>query len=328
MAKAKTPVRQPQDLGQATDGIRRLNLGDENEPARDGANIKEAISSVYDSVASSWSLGDTWNWGLLDPEIARKLDELIQGYDRFGTDGFSEQMYFYTLRQIPTAITDYRGMRILEIGSGLGGGLNFLSRILEGAEFTGVDLSPVAVQRANSRYHRLGSVSFTCGDAECLPFEDGTFDTVLNIESSHNYPDLVAFLAEVARVLKPGGHFSMTDFFTDQQQERLDRAKARCPQLAWIAQSDISQEVSASVRKRMTSGSYIQTELSKQRMPLMRRILTKHAVEASMGGLFTGDASSGPFARWARKRAGVAIMDQAIIRAYTNHVAIRQSSLM
>ena len=45
-----------------------------------------------------------------------------------------------------------------------------------------------------------------------LPFEDAEFDAVLNVESSHCYPDRARFFREVYRVLKPGGHFLYTDF--------------------------------------------------------------------------------------------------------------------
>ena len=49
------------------------------------------------------------------------------------------------------------------------------------------------------------------GDAENLPFVDQSFDAVINIEASHCYPGFPRFLAEVARVLRPGGHFLYAD---------------------------------------------------------------------------------------------------------------------
>jgi ubiquinone/menaquinone biosynthesis C-methylase UbiE len=54
-------------------------------------------------------------------------------------------------------------------------------------------------------------VRFEVGDAEHLPCESGAFDAVTNIESSHTYPNLRAFYAEVARVLAKGGVFLYTD---------------------------------------------------------------------------------------------------------------------
>merc|ERR1712045_162299 len=45
-----------------------------------------------------------------------------------------------------------------------------------------------------------------------LPFEDNSFDIVIDVESSHVYSDFPRFLKEVHRVLKPGGSFCWTDF--------------------------------------------------------------------------------------------------------------------
>ena len=50
------------------------------------------------------------------------------------------------------------------------------------------------------------------GDAQNLPLEDKTYDVVLNVESSHRYPDFKSFLSEVSRLLKPDGYFLFTDF--------------------------------------------------------------------------------------------------------------------
>lgn len=44
------------------------------------------------------------------------------------------------------------------------------------------------------------------GDADRLPFADGTLDVVINVEASHYYPNFPRFFAGFARVLRPGGH--------------------------------------------------------------------------------------------------------------------------
>src|SRR5207247_2237624 len=55
------------------------------------------------------------------------------------------------------------------------------------------------------------------GDAEHLPFDDRAFDVVTNIESSHTYPNLRTFFAEVRRVLAGGGSFLYTDLLPVQR---------------------------------------------------------------------------------------------------------------
>ena len=54
-------------------------------------------------------------------------------------------------------------------------------------------------------------MSFVCGDAQSMPFPASSFDAVVNIESSHCYESMDTFLAEVCRVLRPGGRFFFAD---------------------------------------------------------------------------------------------------------------------
>jgi SAM-dependent methyltransferase len=79
-----------------------------------------------------------------------------------------------------------------------------------GAQVTGVDLSSAAIAFCRGA-HRHPRVGFEVGDAEHLPSADGSFDVVTNLESSHTYPNLRAFYAEVARVLVKGGTFLYAD---------------------------------------------------------------------------------------------------------------------
>ena len=44
-----------------------------------------------------------------------------------------------------------------------------------------------------------------------MPFDNDSYDVIINVESSHCYPSIPQFLSEVKRVLKPGGFFAWTD---------------------------------------------------------------------------------------------------------------------
>lgn len=105
--------------------------------------------------------------------------------------------------------TDLRDRRVLDVGCGRGGTVSLLANRC-GALTTGLDLSPQAIAFCR-RTHRHPAITFEVGDAEHLPFENRTFDLVTNVESSHTYPNLRAFYAEVSRVLKSGGTFLYTD---------------------------------------------------------------------------------------------------------------------
>jgi ubiquinone/menaquinone biosynthesis C-methylase UbiE len=116
------------------------------------------------------------------------------------------QLYYHVAGAVPL-----RGLDVLEVGSGRGGGASFVARYLKPATMIGVDLSEEAV-RFCERTHRVSGLTFQPGDAERLPFDSNVFDAAINIESSHCYPHLAAFFDEVARVLKPRGHFLYADF--------------------------------------------------------------------------------------------------------------------
>ncbi len=108
------------------------------------------------------------------------------------------------------AAVELRGRDVLEVGCGRGGGAAYVAEHLGPRSYAAVDLAEMAVAYARREHGR--SVRFGCGDAQRLPFDDGAFDAIINIESSHCYPSFPAFLAEVVRVLRPGGHFLYADF--------------------------------------------------------------------------------------------------------------------
>lgn len=105
---------------------------------------------------------------------------------------------------------DLRDRRILDVGCGRGGMVFVVKHFFAPRSIQGVDLSPNAIAFCRTN-HRHENVRFDEGDAERLPFEDDRFDVVTNVESSHSYPNLDVFYAEVFRVLVPGGCFLYTD---------------------------------------------------------------------------------------------------------------------
>jgi SAM-dependent methyltransferase len=116
------------------------------------------------------------------------------------------QLYDVVARGAPLA-----GRDLLEVGCGRGGGAAYVARALSPRRLVAVDLAPRAIALCRRRFNRDNLV-FAVGDAERLPFPDGTFDVVLNVESSHCYGRFDRFLAEVRRVLRPEGHFLYADF--------------------------------------------------------------------------------------------------------------------
>lgn len=138
---------------------------------------------------------------------------------------FPIQLYHRTATQV-----DLTGKKVLEVGCGHGGGASYLARTLRPASYTGLDLNPTGIAFCRKR-HQVPGLEFVQGNAQELPFADESFDTVINVESSHCYPDFPGFLVEVARVLRPGGHFLYTDFrphvYVAEWEAALDDAPLR-----------------------------------------------------------------------------------------------------
>lgn len=116
------------------------------------------------------------------------------------------QLYHHVASQI-----DLCGKEVLEVSCGHGGGASWITRTMHPASYTGLDLNPAGVRFCQTR-HQVPGLRFVQGDAQHLPFPDHSLDAVISVEASHCYPDFPGFLAEVARVLKTGGHFLYADF--------------------------------------------------------------------------------------------------------------------
>jgi ubiquinone/menaquinone biosynthesis C-methylase UbiE len=149
------------------------------------------------------------------------------------------------LYHLVAGAVDLTGRELLEVGSGRGGGASFVARHLRPRRVVGIDVSPQAVAFCRAR-HATPGLSFEAGDAERLRFAPASFDAVLNIESSHCYGDLGAFLSEVRRVLRPDGHFLYADF---RARAALDdwRAELLAAGLRLVVERDITPGIVAAL---------------------------------------------------------------------------------
>jgi ubiquinone/menaquinone biosynthesis C-methylase UbiE len=107
-------------------------------------------------------------------------------------------------------LADIAGKEILDIGSGKGGGSYYVAKYLNPLKVTGLDLSQSAIMFCEKNYG-LSNLVFVCGDAEDTKFPESSFDSILNVESSHCYESMPRFLKGVERILKPGGFLHFAD---------------------------------------------------------------------------------------------------------------------
>ncbi len=184
---------------------------------------------------------------------------------------FGIQLYHRTATQ-----ADFSGKRVLEVGCGHGGGASYLTRTLGPASYTGLDLNPAAIAFCRKK-HNLPGLDFERGDAQNLPFPDQSFDVVINIESSHCYPRLSSFLAEVARLLRPGGHFLYADTQPPDGIAAWEAALANAP-MRMVSQRVINAEVLRAMEKT----SKQRLEVIDRRAPALLRGLARHRERADV----------------------------------------------
>jgi SAM-dependent methyltransferase len=180
-------------------------------------------------------------------------------YQERGQSLMEGQRHFtdYCLSFLP----ELRGKRVLEIGCGNGVQALYLYRAYEPGYVYAIDINRMHVEIATREKQKRGltAVDFAVDDAQTLQtVPDGAFDAVLCTESAHHYPDKDAFLAQVKRVLRPGGQFVIADLLRRDSKppnamerrlslyhwpkERYEQAFARL-ELELVAGNDFTDQV-------------------------------------------------------------------------------------
>ncbi len=146
-----------------------------------------------------------------------KKDKSIDIDEQYENDRYPIQLYHHLASE-----TELNDKDIIEVGCGRGGGLSYITKRFMPASAKGIDLDKRAVSFCN-KYYTQNELSFAQGNAEKLNLQDNTCDVLINVESSHRYQNMAAFLGEVYRILRPGGHFLFTDFRYDYEIEDLKK---------------------------------------------------------------------------------------------------------
>ncbi len=194
---------------------------------------KFAWRGVYNILSWSWR-DEAWrfmNYGFLPKDGTFALNPQDE----------EERAFIGLYHQAVTGL-HLEGARVLEVGAGRGGGSRYIARYHAPASVVGLDYSPATVRLARKLNRDTAALSFEIGDAEKLPFADGSMDIVVNIESSHCYGDVAAFAREVSRVLAPGGWFTFADMRSKPMLADLDRQLA-APGLQLMREDDLSAGV-------------------------------------------------------------------------------------
>jgi ubiquinone/menaquinone biosynthesis C-methylase UbiE len=124
------------------------------------------------------------------------------------------------------------GSRLLDAGCGPGEVLARLATLAPGIETTGLDVDAAMIGRANRKADRAVArgartrPSFVVADAASMPFADASFDVVVSSFAIHHWPDREAGMAEMLRVLRPGGRAIVWDIASPHPAPAADHADA------------------------------------------------------------------------------------------------------
>jgi arsenite methyltransferase len=177
-------------------------------PAVDVEALRRAIQLEYAEVAEHPELGFHFLVGRPLAQVLGYDPAWLEGIPDSSIESFAGTGNPFSLRLLAP------GERVVDIGSGAGIDSLIAARMVESSgRVIGVDMTPAMVSKARVSAASAGleNVEFRAGTAEALPVDDAWADVVISNGVLNLLPDKNAGLAEMARVLKPGGRLQIGD---------------------------------------------------------------------------------------------------------------------
>lgn len=182
--------------------------------------IKEVVRQKYGAIAeqseanSCCVLSSPGATSCCNPEtVANVPIDMTVGYDEL--KGYVAEADLGLGCGLPTQFAQIKpGDVVVDLGSGAGNDC-FVARAEtgEGGRIIGLDMTPAMIDRARKNTKTLGftNVEFVYGDIEDMPLPDNLADVVVSNCVMNLVPDKQKAFSETYRILKPGGHFSISD---------------------------------------------------------------------------------------------------------------------
>jgi arsenite methyltransferase len=196
---------------------------------RPGVTASCCESSPADSCCGGSATGSYCGTGSAALDSADSFGGPLYGEGE--TDGLPEEAVLASLGcGNPLAVADlHEGERVLDLGSG--GGIDVLlsaRRVGPSGFAYGVDMTDdmLTLARANAAKAAASNVEFLKGEIEAVPLPDASVDVVISNCVINLSTDKPAVLAEMFRVLVPGGRIGITDVVAEDHLSPADRAAA------------------------------------------------------------------------------------------------------
>jgi ubiquinone/menaquinone biosynthesis C-methylase UbiE len=166
------------------------------------------------------------------------------------------QLYDHVVNRV-----DLENKKVLEVGSGRGGGADYITRYYKPFKYTAVDISSSVINFCNKFYNVQG-LSFVQGRAEKLPVNGETFDAVVNVESARCYSNIEIFFNEVYRVLNDDGYFLFADMI---EKNEIDTIKSSINKCGFTIKEETN--ITKNVSKGLTLDTIRREKLIKKKIP-------------------------------------------------------------
>jgi arsenite methyltransferase len=177
------------------------------------SELKEIVKEKYGEIANQISSEDTGCCGSTCGCGA--LDATMMSEDYTQTEGYVAEADLGLGCGLPTAFARMKnGDTVVDLGSGAGNDV-FVARSIVGpsGKVIGIDMTDPMIDRARRNAEKLGfnNVEFRFGDIENIPLSEDIADVVISNCVLNLVPDKQKAFEETFRILKPGGHFSISD---------------------------------------------------------------------------------------------------------------------
>lgn len=176
--------------------------------------IKEMVREKYAQIAKQASSSCGCGCGC-SPTSEPKVEYSMMGDEYSNLEGHYQDADLGLGCGIPTNYAQIKkGDTVLDLGSGAGNDV-FVARAIVGEEgkVIGLDMTKEMIQKAqiNSIMQGYANVEFILGEIEEMPVEDNLIDVVVSNCVLNLVPNKQKAFSEIYRVLKPGGHFCVSD---------------------------------------------------------------------------------------------------------------------
>ncbi|MBF0362453.1 MAG: arsenite methyltransferase [Oligoflexia bacterium] len=180
--------------------------------------VKSVVKNKYGEIAKSSSAISCCSSGCGCGTGSKITDYSFVGESYHGRSGYNPDADLNLGCGVPTDIAKIKeGDVVVDLGSGAGNDA-FVARSLVGASgrVIGIDMTEEMIKKANENNKKMGyaNVEFLFGEIETLPVKDNLADVIISNCVLNLVPDKRKAFAEIFRVMKKGGHFSISDIVT------------------------------------------------------------------------------------------------------------------